>query len=118
MIRTRTLSPESIIPLDANTSASYEEFSYNNFGQVLTHRLKNGSWESFVYDGRGLLTDKYNPKATVPGGSDPHTHYSYYTGVDGKPGWIDRVKTMTLPANVTGNVASETYEYDLSPNNT
>ena len=48
----------------------------------------------------------------MPGGGDPHIHYSYYTGVDGKPGWIDRVKTMTLPANVSGNVASETYEYD------
>ena len=105
-------------PQDANTPASHEEFTYNNFGQVLTHRLKNGAWESFVYDGRGLLTNKYNPKATVPGGTDPHTHYTYYTGVDGKPGWIDQVKTMTLPANVSNNVASETYEYDLSPNNT
>ena len=101
-------------PHDANTPVSVEEFTYNNFGQVETHHLKNGNWESFVYDGRGLLTDKYNPKATVPGGGDPHIHYSYYTGVDGKPGWIDRVKTMTLPANG----ASETYEYDLSPNNT
>jgi YD repeat-containing protein len=34
-----------------------ETFSYNGFGQVLTHRLKNGAWESFAYDGRGLLTD-------------------------------------------------------------
>jgi RHS repeat-associated protein len=105
-------------PQDANTPASHEEFTYNNFGQVLTHRLKNGAWESFVYDGRGLLTDKYNPKTTVPGGNDPHTHYSYYTGVDGNPGWIDRVKTMTLPVNVSGYAASETYEYDLSANNT
>ena len=52
------------------------------------------------------------PNRLCPGGGDPHIHYSYYTGVDGKPGWIDRVKTMTLPANVSGNVASETYEYD------
>ena len=105
-------------PQDANTPASHEEFTYNGFGQVLTHRLKNGASESFVYDSRGLLTDKYNPKQTVPSGGDPHIHYSYYSGVDGKPGWIDRVKTVTLPANVSGNVASETYEYDLSPNNT
>ena len=46
--------------------ASHEEFTYNSFGQVLTHRLKNGAWESFVYDGRGLLTNKYNPKADCP----------------------------------------------------
>ena len=99
-------------PSDANTPASFETFTYNSFGQVLNHQLKNGAWEHFDYDSRGLLTDKYNPKPTVPGGGDPHIHYSYYTGVDGKPGWIDRVKTMTLPANVSGNVASETYEYD------
>jgi RHS repeat-associated protein len=100
-------------PSDANTPASFEAFTYNSFGQVLTHRLRNGAWESFVYGGRGLLLDKYNPKqGAVPSGADPHIHYTYYTAVDGKPGWIDRVKTMTLPANVSGNVASETYEYD------
>jgi RHS repeat-associated protein len=27
-------------------------------------------------------------------------------------GWIDHVKKMTLPANVNGSVASDTYEYD------
>jgi len=95
-------------PQDWNTPASYEVFTYNSFGQVLTHQLKNGAWESFVYDSRGLLTDKYNPKQTVPGGNDPHTHYAYYTS----GAWTDRVMTMTLPANVSGNVASETYEYD------
>lgn len=97
----------------ALTVLAYETFSYNGFGQVLTHRLKNGANESFVYDTRGLVTNKYNPKFdSVPSGTDPHTQYAYYTGVDGKPGWIDRVKKMTLPANVSGLVASETYEYD------
>jgi RHS repeat-associated protein len=104
-------------PADANTPASYEEFTYNNFGQVLTHHLRNTAWESFVYDGRGLLTDKYNPKydqqSGAPGGSDPHTHYDYYTAADGKLGWIDRVKKVTLPANWHFNLqATETYEYD------
>jgi len=100
-------------PSDFNTPASYEQFTYNSFGQILTHRLKNGAWESFVYDGRGLLTDKYNPKSTVPGGNDPHTHYSYYTSGP----WTDRVQTMTLPANTSGKVASETYEYDRALDN-
>ena len=96
-------------PSDANTLPSHEEFTYNSFGQILDHRLKNGAWEHFDYDGRGLLTDKYNPKlGGVPGGGDPHIHYSYYTSGP----WTDRVQTMTLPANVTTNVASETYEYD------
>ena len=98
-------------PADANTPASYEEFTlYNNFGQVLTHHLRNGAWESFLYDPRGLLTDKYNPKSTgIPGGSDPHTHYSYYTAGP----WTDRVQTITLPPNFAyGLQATETYEYD------
>ena len=101
-------------PADANTPASYEQFTYNSFGQVLTHHLRNLAWESFVYDGRGLLTDKYNPKQSgVPGGSDPHTHYTYYTFGP----WTDRVMTMTLPANFSGYQASETYEYDRDGSN-
>ena len=96
-------------PQDANTPASSEGFTYNGFGQVLMHQLKNGAWESFVYDNRGLLTDKYNPKATQPYGGDPHTHYTYYTSGP----WTDRVMTMTLPGNYPNNLqASETYEYD------
>jgi RHS repeat-associated protein len=96
-------------PADANTLASYEEFlQYNNFGQFTVHHLKNGAYERFVYDGRGLLTDKYNPQSSIPGGNDPHTHYDYYTSRS----WTDRVQKMTLPANISGFSASETYEYD------
>jgi RHS repeat-associated protein len=96
-------------PQDANSPASSEVFTYNGFGQVLTHQFKNGAWERFVYDNRGLLTDKYNPKATLPSGGDPYTHYTYYTSGP----WTDRVMTMTLPGNYPNNLqASETYEYD------
>src|SRR5206468_552018 len=46
---------------DANNNVlAYETFTYNSFGQVLTHRLKNGAYERFAYDTRGLLTDKWN----------------------------------------------------------
>ncbi len=30
----------------------YETFSYNSFGQILTHRMTSGGTESFTYDGR------------------------------------------------------------------
>src|SRR6266567_2477694 len=41
--------------------------------------MNNGAYESFACDGRGLLTDKWNPKFNaVPSGNDPHTHYDYY----------------------------------------
>jgi RHS repeat-associated protein len=92
------------------TLLARETFTYNPFGQVLTHQLRNGAYESFAYDNRGLLIDKYNPKATVPGGSDPHTHYTYYTSGP----WTDRVMTMIGPAPnwPWSQPASETYEYD------
>jgi RHS repeat-associated protein len=102
-------------PSDANTPPSFEEFSYNPFGQVLTHHLRNGKYQHFQYDGRGLLTTKWNPTTNqTPVGGDPKTTYTYYTSGP----WIDRVQTETLPANVSGYQASETYEYDKNPTGT
>ena len=106
---TKHVITEIDYPSDATTPASTEGFIYNPFGQVTYQLLRNGAWESFVYDGRGLLTDKYNPKfGGAPGGSDPHAHYSYYTSGP----WTDRVQTMTLPRNSNNLQATETYEYD------
>jgi YD repeat-containing protein len=108
---------------------AYEEFRYDNnpFGLLSTHHLPsnasaNGAYVHFQYDGRGLLIAKTNP-TTRSDWNDalanaPKTTYTYYTAADGKPGWVDRVQTMTLPANAQGLAASETYEYDLSANNT
>jgi RHS repeat-associated protein len=109
-----------IYQIDYPDSGDYETFSRNDFGQVLNHRLRNGAYESFAYDTRGLLTDKWNPKQTVPAGNDPHTHYTYYTAADGQAyyGWIDRVKTITLPGNYPyGHQATDTYEYDKNAQN-
>src|SRR5579884_1259031 len=101
----------------------YEEFQYahNNFGLLSTHHLPSkpgwsGPYVHFQYDSRGLLIAKTNPTNIADWqtaiNSAPKTTYTYYTAADGKPGWIDRVKTVTLPANVSGYAASETYEYD------
>jgi RHS repeat-associated protein len=96
-----------------------EEFTYNPFGQVTRHTRKNGFYEHFQYDNRGLLTDKWNPTPNAsPAPSDPHTHYDYYpSGV-----WADRVQKVTHPANnkntvCAQNVASETYDYDRNSSN-
>jgi YD repeat-containing protein len=115
---TRHWITEIDYPADANTPASYEMFGYNGFGQVTVHLLRNGAWERFAYD-RGLLTDKWNPKqGALPADDDPHIHYDYYTAADGAPGWIDRVKKVTMPANWPWNFhATETYEYDLNTSN-
>ena len=103
-----------VYPQDANTPASSEEFlQYNSFGQFTVHHMRNGAYESFAYDARGLLTDKWNPRfGSWPSGNDPHTHYEYYTAADGKLGWVDRVKKATMPVNVNAYIATETYEYD------
>ncbi len=114
-----------------NNIVAFEQFWYanNNFGLLSTHHLpSNTSWSGpylhFKYDNCGLLIAKTNPTTqsdwatAFNSPSVPKTTYTYYTTTDGKVGWIDRVKTMTLPANGSGNVATETYEYDLSANNT
>ena len=93
---------------------AYETFSYNGFEQVLTHRRKNGAFDYAAYDGTGLLVKLWNPTtAASVTDSDPHTTLTYYpTG----NAWQDRVKTVTYPANSSGFVASETYEYDRDSN--
>lgn len=113
---THTRDPQNRItridyPTDANTPAAYETFTYNNFGQVLTHRMKNGAYEHFRYDARGLLTDKWNATWNAgPLDTDPKTTYTYYTSADIWE-WQDRVRSMTNPkGQVTGN------EYDRGSN--
>ena len=49
----------------------FETFTYNGFGQVLTHYMTSTGTESFAYDGRGLKTSHTDPYGNV-------THYNYY----------------------------------------
>jgi RHS repeat-associated protein len=104
---------------------AFEEFHYdnNNFGLLSTHHLpSNTGWSGpyvhFQYDSRGLLIAKTNPTSIGDWqsaiNSAPKTTYTYYAANDPAGGndWIDRVKTMTLPANGQGFQASDTYEYD------
>jgi RHS repeat-associated protein len=86
----------------------YETFQYNGFGQVTTHQMRNGAYQYFVYDSRGLLTDKWSPTwNSTRVDSDPKTHFDYYTASDYGGVWIDRVKRETDPL---GNITE--YEYD------
>jgi YD repeat-containing protein len=98
---------------------AFEEFAYanNNFGLLSTHHLPstptwNGPYEHFQYDNRSLLIAKTNATTIADWqtaiNTIPKTTYIYYPVGP----WVDRVQTMTLPANVNGLQASETYEYD------
>ena len=124
-VHTRDANTHKILQTDYvdvnnnNTLLARETFSYcdqadsqcsnNPLGQIKTHRLKNGAYVHYRYDSRGLLIDKWEPTWTATASdSEPKTHYDYYTSGP----WTDQVKKTTLPANVSGNVASETYEYD------
>jgi RHS repeat-associated protein len=104
--------------LDANgATMESETFAYNNFGQMTVHHMRNGAYQYFQYDGRGLLLQKTNPTwtfySTFPSAQqEAITQYSYYSAADTRGGascasWIDRLKTEVDPR---GN--STTYEYD------
>ena len=105
-------------PADVNTPASYETFTYNSYGEVLTHRRKNGAYEHAAY-WNGLLWKLWNATATAsypPSDDEAHITLSYYyvtpsPSVTPHP-WQDRVQTVTYPATGIGATPTETYEYD------
>jgi RHS repeat-associated protein len=51
-----------------------EQFTYNSFGQVLTHQLRNGFTESYTYDGAGQVLT-YRDAAHATG--NPTAWYQY-----------------------------------------
>ena len=112
---------------DSGALLAYETVSYcdqidsqcsnNPLQQIKTQKLKNGAYVHYQYDPRGLLLAKTEPTWVADGptalSTGPKTTYTYYPDGDGnKVPWSDRVKTVTLAANVSGFRASETYEYD------
>src|SRR4029077_849976 len=89
-------NPNAITEKDYADGSS-EAFTYNSFGEILTHRMRNGAYQHFSYDGRGLLRAKTNPTWTSNHdnslASDPITTYTYYPSGP----WTDRVNTETDP---------------------
>ena len=84
----------------AGPDQSTEQFTYNSFGQILTHKLRTDGWENCRYDTRGLKTLSWPPPTPSDLNPDQHpTVYTYYQPADGQPAWIDRLKSVKDPLN-------------------
>ena len=93
---------------------TFETFTYTNFGQVLTHRMRNGAYQHFSYDGRSLHLAKTNPTWNADHdaslANDPKSTYIYYNPDQDQTDpiqWMDRVKRETDPRGLVTK-----YEYD------
>jgi RHS repeat-associated protein len=94
----------------------YEQFIYNGYGQVLTHRLKTGGTETFAYD--GLYRLQYYSDAYHNNANNPSIQY-FYEG----HGWVNGIyDSLAHPTNWTYNnraqVLVTTLPYDPFDNNT
>ncbi len=92
-----------------------ESFTYNSFGQVLTHRLRTGGLETMTYDSRGLLTESRDPyhlasvdpqNPSVPASATPTLRYKYDS--------LDRVSDVTdaLGSTLADPNHSTSYTYN------
>ncbi|MEY2519513.1 MAG: hypothetical protein QOF24_1272 [Verrucomicrobiota bacterium] len=76
---------------------AYETFTYNDFGQVLAHRRRNGAYNHFLYDANGRLFRAWNPTLTAsypPPYAEPHVDFYYYIGTHP---WNDRIYAVVDP---------------------
>ena len=76
--------------------AAYETYTYNAFGQVLTHRLRSGGTETMTYTATGLLTSKLDAAGKTWG-------YAYDS--------LDRLATVTDPrSNATSYLYNDRWQ--------
>jgi RHS repeat-associated protein len=93
----------------------WEEFTYNNFGEVLTHKRTNGvytAYDHFAYDTTGRLVKHWEPTPSAsypPPDNYPHTTFNYYSSGDVWE-WADRISSI-----IDAMGRTTTYEYDRGP---
>ena len=70
----------------------WESFSYNGYGQVLSHRMTTGGMESFTYNWPGSLKDTYRNPDNPSG--NPTAQY-FYDGLGRVNGVFDALRNPT-----------------------
>lgn len=84
-----------------------EEFAYNNFGQVTTHKMTSGGTESFEYDFRGRLERYRDPYHDPINKTGKPTAWYQYDALDRVAGVTDWRGSGPGDLNYTTN-----YEYN------
>lgn len=97
----------------------YETFSYNGFGQVLSHRLKTGGTETLTYDGRGLMQTYRNP-SNASGNPTARYQYDSYDRVSDVTDVLgaslgDVNHTTSFAYNLRGQLTTATLPVDPQP---
>lgn len=105
------------------SNGAYEEFYYNGFGQVTTHRQTNGYWEYFDYDGRGMkwrwrdangnsTTYTYDVNDHLSTTTDPNNHtWTYYHNQRGQR-TIDQNPDGTMKGYIYDDYGNKTLSRD------
>jgi len=114
-----------------HADGSFETFTYNIYGQILQHRMRNGGVETFAYDGTGRRTSHVSPtgsSALAPGNVTRQFTYDSRDLVQTEtllvPGGVNRVTQYAY--NNRGQVTRVTFpdltfvsfEYDTYGNQT
>ena len=87
----------------------YETFTYNGYGQVLTHRMTTGGTETFAYDASYRLQYYSDPYHSNP--NNPSIHY-FYEG----HGWVNGIfDALGHPTNFEYNNRGQLTKTTLPP---
>ncbi len=103
-----------IVYPDTDNNDPTEEFTYNARGQVLTHKLRNGSTESWTYDTSGKVTaywDAAHPTSGKPTAWYQYDSYGRVSGVTESRGTAsgDKNYTTLFAYNTRGQLIKLTH---------
>ncbi len=99
--------------------SAHETFSYNSFGEVLTHQLRNSKTESNVYDSRGLKTSYTDTLGNVTSyGYDSADRLASVTDARGNTTQMQSNERGLLTQMINPDGSFRSYTYDSFGNRT